>query len=224
MEIMLEKLGGKEVWANARSVYTVERVRHYKYGDGIVETVWRDLEKPAASFKLMHPKLDLVYAWNKEFGWVSRDGAVRDLSRDEIQQKIVHWSRDIYTLFHQLAKGERELTIKTMKPNGFRVLDEKKKKIGEFRLTPNGELYQWQRFGSKESVTYIYGPHKSFGAVNFPDWSTTTDGHWASYALQIQPSPKSFESQVSMEKPQPDCDEQAWKGGAVNYDCHEKKH
>lgn len=221
---MLEKLGGRKVWANTKSLYTVERVRHYKYGDGIVETVWRDLEKPGASIKLMHPDLNLVYAWNSQQGWVSRDGVLRDLSEDEIHQKEVHWQRDLYTLFHQLALGERKFTVKLLKPDGFRIFDEEKKKISEIRLTRSGELYQWQRFGSQKSETYIYGPLKSFGIVNFPDWSTTTDGHWRSYIVQVQPSFKSFDSHVPMEKPESDCSDLAWQGGAVNTNCHENKH
>ena len=224
MERMLEKLGGRKIWANTLSLLTVERVRHYKYGDGIIETVWRDLDQPGASIKLMHPDLNLVYAWNSTRGWVSRDGVLRDLSKDEIHQKEVHWQRDLYTLFHQLALGDRKLTLKVLKPNGFRILDEDKKKIGDFRLTSSGELYQWQRFGSQKSETYVYGPLKSFGLLNFPDWSTTTDGHWRSYIVQVQPSFKSFSTHVSLEKPESDCSESDWHGGAVNTNCKENKH
>lgn len=224
MERMLEKLGGREVWANTLSLLTVERVRHYKYGDGIIETVWRDLDQPGASIKLMHPDLNLVYAWDSTQGWVSRNGVLRDLSKDEIHQKEVHWQRDLYTLFHQLALGDRKLTLKVLKPNGFKILDEDKKKIGEFRLTRSGELYQWQRFGSQKSETYIYGPFKSFGVLNFPDWSTTTDGHWRSYIVQVQPSFKPFGIHVSMEKPESDCSKSDWHGGAVNTNCKGNKH
>ncbi|MFT7687458.1 MAG: hypothetical protein ACI9FB_002813 [Candidatus Azotimanducaceae bacterium] len=223
MALMFQKLGGREVWANAKSIYTVERVRHYKYGDGIIETVWRDLENPGASIKLMHPNLNLIYAWNSKFGWVSRKGSLRDLSDDEISQKEIHWHRDLYTLLHQLALGERKLSLKALKPYGFKVLDEDKKKIGEFRLTPGGELSQWQRFGGQESVTYIYGPYKSFGLVNFPDWSTTSDGHWGSYIVQLQPNNLPFEANVSLEKPLSDCTESDWQGGAVNSKCIPKK-
>jgi len=223
MELMFQKLGGRQIWANAKSIYTVERVRHYKYGDGIIETVWRDLENPGASIKLMHPKLNLVYAWNRTSGWVSREGKLRDLGEDEIDQKEAHWHRDLYTLFHQLALGERELSLKVLKPYGFKVLDEDRKKIGEFRLTPQGELSQWQRFGGQESVIYIYGPYKSFGLVNFPDWSTTSDGHWGSYIVQLQPNDLPFKVNVSLEKPILDCADSDWQGGAVNTHCVSKK-
>ncbi|MFT5208606.1 MAG: hypothetical protein ACI9CE_000320 [Flavobacterium sp.] len=223
METMFQKLGGREVWAKAKSIYTVDRVRHYKYGDGIIETVWRDLEKPGASIKLMHPKLNLVYAWDSDSGWVSREGSLRDLSDDEIDQKESQWHRDLYTLFHQLALGERKLSLKVLKPNGFKVLDENRRKIGEFALTPEGELYQWQRFGGEVSITYIYGPYKSFGMINFPDWSTTTDGHWGSYIVQIQLNELPFAANASLEKPELDCAVSDWQGGAVNTQCAAKK-
>ena len=84
MHRMLEGLGGKEIWANARSLYTMERARHPSYGDGIVATFWRDLEQPGERVELKHSKLKVSYAWNESGGWISRDGKVREFIEVEV--------------------------------------------------------------------------------------------------------------------------------------------
>ena len=219
---MLDSLGGREVWASAQSLYTMERARHPAYGDGIVATFWRDLEQPGEHARLAHEKLDVHYAWNGDGGWISHDGDVRDFNRDEMKERIYYWHREIYTLYHQLAKGERKLTVRDTEPDGFIVLDEKGEKIGEFRLTADGDVYFWKQVGGDSPVAYVYGPHKDFGSVSFPDWGTATDGGWGFYYVQVRPSRKPFNTHVDMKKPAT-----SWSGGAIpsyregDSGCHE---
>jgi len=61
---MLSRLGGRKVWQSVRSLYTMEKARHPKYGDGIIASHWRDLEEPAEKGELKHANLSTKYAWN----------------------------------------------------------------------------------------------------------------------------------------------------------------
>lgn len=210
VELMFETMGGREVWANARSLYTMERARHPAYGDGIIASFWRDLEKPGEYARLSHKNLDVSYAWNEREGWISRNGELRDFNDDEMKERRYYWGREIYTLYRQLAKGERKLTVRSVEPNGFYVLDETGDKVGEFRLTPRGDLYFWQQLGGDNPVAYVYGPHKDFGEISFPDWGTATDGGWGFYYVQVKPSPKPFHAHVDLTKP-----DTTWSGGAL---------
>lgn len=212
VDAMLERLGGKALWASTRSLYTMERARHPGYGDGIVATFWRDLESPAERAEIKHARLDIQYAWNEKGGWVLRDGEVRDYDAGEIDARVDNWAREIYTLYHQLATGDRALTVKSLEPNGFRVLDENLEKIGDFRLTAEGALYYWQQYG-EDPVAYIYGPNKAFGEVRFPDWGTAVDGSWGFYYVQVFPSSKPFGVNASVRKPKTE-----WLGGALHPD------
>lgn len=119
---MLDNLGGRETWASARSLYTMEKARSSSHGDGIIATFWRDLEHPAEKVELKHPDLDVVYAWDESGGWISRNGDYREFVDDEIGEKVFLWHREIHTLYHQLATGEIPLTLKTLNPDGFRGL------------------------------------------------------------------------------------------------------
>jgi hypothetical protein len=217
VERMLDGIGGRDVWANARSLYTMERARHPAYGDGIVATFWRDLESPGEYARLSHDKIDVKYAWNEDGGWIRRNEELRDFDDNELKERLYYWPREIYTLYHQLAKGERSLTVKDIEHNGFIVLDEEGEQIGEFRLTPSGDLYYWAQAGGDDPVAYVYGPHKDFGNVDFPDWGTSTDGGWGFYYLQVQPSPKPFRAHVDLTKP-----ELQWSGGALRKDSCEE--
>ena len=212
---MLESLGGREAWANAKSLYTMERARHPAYGDGIVTTFWRDLENPGEHARISHEKLDVHYAWSEKGGWISNDGEVRDFNRKEMKERLYYWHREIYTLYHQLTKGERNLTVRDAKPDGFYVLDEKNEKIGEFRVTADGDLYFWKQMGGDNPVAYVYGPHKDFGAVSFPDWGTASDGGWGFYYVQVRPSRKPFSAHVELKKPAT-----SWTGGALHKDTN----
>ncbi|MBT4160894.1 MAG: hypothetical protein HOC70_17075 [Gammaproteobacteria bacterium] len=210
VEAMLVTIGGREVWAKARSLYTVERARHPAYGDGIEASFWRNLEEPGEYAHLIHTELDVNYGWNTEGGWISRNGELRDFTKDEMTERRFYWDREVYTLYHQLAKGERKLTVRSVEPNGFYVLDDKGEKIGIFRLTADGDLYLWEQIGGDDPVAYVYGPHKDFGRVSFPDWGTATDGGWGFYYIQVRPSPKHFSANVDIAKPVKE-----WSGGAI---------
>ena len=150
-------------------------------------------------------------AWDKDGGWILRDREVRDFEEQELAERLFYWSREIYTLYHQLALGERSLTVKVAAHNGFLVLDERGEKISEFRLTPEGDPYYWAQQGGSQPVTYVYGPHKDFGKVSFPDWGTSTDGDWGFYFVQVRPSAKPFKAHVDLTKP-----DLEWSGGAIH--------
>ena len=213
VEQMLESIGGREAWANAKSLYTMERAWHPTYGDGIVASYWHDLEKPGEFTRLSVVDREIVYGWNEQGGWISRDGELRDYKSDELAERRFYWHREIYTLYHQLAEAKRDLTVKSTERNGFVVIDEADEIIGEFRLTPEGSLYFWGQTCVKDPVAYVYGPHKNFGAITFPGWGTSTDGKWGFYYVQVKPSNKPFDAHVDMTRP-----EKAWSGGAIKKD------
>lgn len=214
---MFAALGGRDLWAEARSLHTIERSRHPSYGDGIETAMWHDLEQPGEYAHMIHPEVEIKRGWNEDSGWTQRDGELRDYSDKELEKRKFDWYSDVYTLYHQLAKSERSLTVRTAAPDGFDVLDEKAKKIATFRLSPEGQVYYWEQVGGEKPIAYIYGPHRDFGEVSFPDWGTTKDGGWSFYYLQVRPSKKSFAANVNLVKP-----DLGWSGGSLHKEkCRE---
>ncbi|MCB1693282.1 MAG: hypothetical protein KDI19_10985 [Pseudomonadales bacterium] len=214
---MYARLGGKALWAGARSLHTIERARDPKYGDGIVATYWRNLEAPGERVEYRSADLNLVYAWDEEGGWMMRDGKVTDFTGDEIRERAASWRGDLYTLFHQLAAGTRNLEVRSLAPDGFDVLDEAGSKMAEYHLTRDGDLYRWRQFQGDTPTSWVYGPHRNFGDVSFPDWGTSSDGDWGFYYLAVEPSDKPFSRNASTHKPKTE-----WLGGALHPDNCDK--
>lgn len=213
VDLMLEKMGGRALWAKANSLYTMERARHPRYGDGIVASYWRDFEAPGEHGELHQEGVDIEYAWTTEDGWIERNGEIREYSKEELRSLHDKWHQEIYTLYHELALGERELTVRNLDDDGFRVIDESKRKIADFRLTPDGHLYYWTQYEGKDARSWVYGPYRQFGNISFPDWGTSADGKWSFYYLQVLPSEKPFSENTSTKRPR------AWEGGALHPQC-----
>ena len=217
VEQMLAALGGRSLWAEARSLHTIERARHPDYGDGIEANMWHNLEAPGEYAHLIHSQVEIKRGWDEDGGWVKKDDDLRDYSEEEVQKRIFYWHRDMYTLYHQLAKGERKLTVRALEPDGILVLDENGEDVAKFKLSPDGQVYYWELLGGKGERVFIYGPHRNFGEVRFPDWGTSTDGSWSSYYLQVRPSRRSFAANVNLAKP----DERFSGGALVKEKCRE---
>lgn len=214
LNLLFETMGGRESWAQARSLYIIQRTRSPRVGDGVLTMSWHDLEAPGEWADLQHSKFKARLAWSEQGGWFRKDGDYRDYIDDEIKEKQFYWHRDLYTLYHRLAKDEMAYRIKAIQPYGFVVLSPELEELGEFHLTRDGELYKWRMLGAKKDHTILFGAYRSFGETRFPDWMANAQGDWSAYQIQVMPSPLPFREQVSLKKPV-----REWQGGAVQSNC-----
>ncbi len=210
LHLLLEQIGGRKLWPEAKSLHVIQRSRSPRVGDGILTMTWHNLEAPAEWTDVQHAKFRARFAWSEQGGWLRKDGVYRDYIGDEIKEKVFYWERSLYTLYHRLAKDELSYSVEAIKPFGLLVRDPDFEKIGELHLTADGELYQWRLLGAKKDYGNLFGPYKSFGQARFPDWITSSDGKWGAYQIHVMPSPIPFSEQVSIRKPV-----REWQGGAV---------
>lgn len=211
---LLKQLGGRSLWANAKSLQVIQRTRSPRIGDGILTMTWHNLEAPGEWGDIQHAKFTARYAWSEDGGWLRKDGEYRDYIGDEVAEKVFYWRRNLYTLYHRLAKDELEYSVESIKPYGLLVRDPDFEKVAELHLTADGEIYRWRLLGAKKEHGSVFGPYKSFGQARFPDWVTSADGQWGAYQIHVMPSPIPFEEQVSLRKPV-----REWQGGAVQNNC-----
>ena len=79
----------------------------------------------------------------------------------------------------------------------FTAFDEKSsRRLGTFWVNGDGELYRWRH---DDGTEYVYGPHRKFGDINFPDWGTQVDGSWSFYYVTVHWSTEA--PSVSFEPP-----------------------
>ena len=195
---MLESIGGKALWAKIRTLYVIEKSRSEK-GDGIIGEFWRDLQYPRESYTLNNRRDVIIRTWwNKQGFWQTLNGQVNHRLNPKLHQDALdYWHGEIYVMYHRLARGDDNLTLTQVDKRSFSVFDEiLKRQLGTFWVNDDGELFRWRH---EDGTEYIYGPHRSFGDISFPDWGTNVDGTWSFYYTEVRWSPD--EPPVSFEAP-----------------------
>jgi len=195
---MIETIGGKSLWSKIRSLHVIEKSRSLR-GDGIIGEFWRDLQVPRESYTLKNKKgLHVKFWWDESGVWQILNGKQNnDLPKPLHQEVINYWQGEIYVMYHRLAKEDDSIRLQKNKDNSFTAFDEKlDRRLGRFWINGDGQLYRWRH---DDGTEYIYGPHKSFGDISFPDWGTQVDGSWSFYYSQVEWS--TSEPAISFERP-----------------------
>jgi hypothetical protein len=181
---MIESIGGKELWSQIRSLHVIEQSRSLR-GDGIVGEFWRDLQQPRERYSLTRKNgLEVEFWWDERGVWQFIDGEPnRNLPEGLHAEVLNYWPGEIYVMYHRLAKADADLRLVKEDDRSFAAHDEKlDRRLGTFWINDDGELYRWRH---DDGTEYIYGPHKKFGDISFPDWGTQVDGSWSFYYVAV---------------------------------------
>ena len=195
---MIDSIGGKKLWAKIRTLYVVEKSRSLK-GDGIISEFWRDLQRPREWYTLNNRHNMVVRTWWDENGiYQTLNGKKNHKLPADLHKEVqAYWQGEIYVMYHRFARGDESLQLKMNEDDSFRVFDQGlNRHLGTFWVNNDGQLYRWRHADGTE---YIYGPHRSFGEISFPDWGTQVDGSWSFYYTEVRWSEE--EAPVSYEAP-----------------------
>lgn len=155
-------------------------------GDGIIGTFWRDLQQPRDSYTLTNREgLDNRFWWDERGVWQTRKGEVnRDLPASLHEEVKAYWQGEIYVMYHRLAKEDPALRLVKNEDYSFTAFDTViDRRLGTFWVNGDGEQYRWRH---DDGTEYVYGPHKQFGAISFPDWGSQVDGSWSFYYVEVR--------------------------------------
>ena len=195
---LVESIGGKELWSQIRSLHVFEKSRSPR-GDGIVGEFWRDLQVPRERYTLTNRDgLKIEFWWDERGVWQILNGEQNeDLPANLHAEVTAYWQGEIYVMFHRLAKEDSALRLDKNDDNSFTAFDEKlDRRLGTFWVNEDGDLYRWRH---DDGTEYIYGPHRQFGEISFPDWGSQVDGSWSFYYIEVRWSTE--EPQVSYDAP-----------------------
>lgn len=199
-EQMIESIGGAGLWANIRTLYVVEKSRNPN-GDGVIGTFWRDLETSRERYTLDSRTGNVIAFWWDERGvYQTVNGRPNTANLPENIHQLVldYWPGEIYVMYHRLAKGDPGLRLELSGERDFTAYDaETGDRLGRFWINAEGDMYRWRHGSEEEPVEYIYGPHKEFGEISFPEWGTQVDGSWMFEYVEVRwsagPPPVSFD-------------------------------
>ncbi len=195
---LVTSIGGKELWSRIHSLHVIEQSRSIR-GDGIIGEFWRDLRTPRERYTLKNRQgLEVEFWWNERGVWQFINGEPNEnLPGDLHAEVMAYWDGEIYVMYHRLAKGDSALRLIKNDDNSFTVFDEVvDRRLGRFWVNDDGECYRWRH---DDGTEYVYGPHRKFGEISFPDWGTQVDGSWSFYYVEVRWS--TDEPQVSFDPP-----------------------
>ena len=195
---LVESIGGRALWSKIRSLHVFEQSRSPR-GDGIVGEFWRDLQVPRERYTLTNRDgLKIEFWWDDRGVWQLLNGEQNnDLPADLHAEVTAYWQGEIYVMYHRLAKEDPALRLDKNDDNSFTVFDEKlDRRLGTFWVNGDGDLYRWRH---DDGTEYIYGPHRQFGEISFPDWGSQVDGSWSFYYVEVRWSTE--EPKISYDPP-----------------------
>jgi hypothetical protein len=177
---LLESLGGRKVWADARTLYVKERAYPPNVAGPVSAEFWRDLHVPAYRSVVIGPGFRRETHWSEAGGWRIRDGVRTEMTPAELATEVADWRTEPYVLYHQIAVRDPRLRLAL---NGERRLDvfdasSSGALIGWFVTDSAGALLKWGNYYEGAVSEHVYGPLQAFGAFRMPRWGAATDGSW----------------------------------------------
>ena len=189
IEAMLERLGGRDAWVRMRTLHLKYHVWRTDPDEKLVERAWRDLKEPNQRIELDSPSAPVTWAFTAGYGWVMRDGAVKDISSAGHASAVEFWPFDFYTMIRRFADADPALVLRFEAPRRIRVESGSGADLGWWEVDSTGALLKWGSVSDGETLEYVYGPLRAFGEINFPAWGAAVDGSWRFEYADVSVSP-----------------------------------
>ena len=175
---MIDRLGGKDIWTGARTLY----VEYYGWrtapNEPVVERAWRDLQEPFQHVVFEGRSFETKFSMTPKASWLTRISGQQRFTSEEHAVNLEFWNYDFYTIIRNLAAGDERITLKMSADGRVLIVGPDGADWGWFQIDGTGQPIRWGAPDGDGSLEYIYGPVKSFGNVNFPAWGTARDGFW----------------------------------------------
>lgn len=196
---VVDRVGGRDVWANARSLYAKLKGYPSDSPSGGIEEVWTDFDRPDVHFTFRTSNRKTTRVTRADSGWTLRDDEFSELTRERARQFAEFWARSEYVLYHRMAKGDP--TLRVVKASGDRLefFDaESGEGIGWFQLNSENEVVKWRApFAEDVVIEYVFGPFIDFGDIRMPKWGAQTNGNFRfenlDFKISQDPPPVSFD-------------------------------
>jgi hypothetical protein len=196
---MIQQMGGSRLWAEAMTLRIVEEVHHPNERLPYRSESWRSLNEPSIWGRSQSAEVDHTFARTHEQGWNLGEGRLTKLSEMDVRQWVGRWPRNIYVMFHRLAREDPRLWLVKEQERRFAVLDEGTgDKLCAFEVTVGGAILRWSTAFGTGAEEWIYGPLTDFGPIRMPAWGVRLQDTYRFYyrevALSKTAPPVSFEA------------------------------
>lgn len=176
---LLGALGGREVWAAARTVKVELRGVYARQNEPWMEMFWLDLEAPNGRFELKAEDVDRIIAWTSEGGWELADGKLETMPADRHTTEMQYWRCQPFVRLHRLAKRGADTRVAVGDDGRLEVFETRRGELlARFALTRKAEPTKWSaKLGDRE-IDHVLGPLEALANARFPRWGSSLDGLW----------------------------------------------
>ena len=195
---MMDQMGERSSWVNATSMHVLEESHPPDALGPLRSESWRMLREPSLWWLTEGPEGRRSFAYTRTQGWRLRDGRLTTVSDFDLRQWRGRWARNIYVMYHRLAREDPQLWLHKERDRRFLVLDaDTGDRLGSFEVAAGGEIVRWASAYGASAEEWLYGPLAAFGDIRMPAWGARVhDGYrffYRSVALSPQAPPVSFE-------------------------------
>jgi hypothetical protein len=171
--VMIGRMGDPALWASASTLHVIEEVHRPDVRTPYRSETWRSLVEPRIWYRGRPGGTERTFARTPDGGWDLRGGVLRRSSNLELRRWLGYWPRNVYVMYHRLAREDSTLWLVKTSERRFAVLDAgSDEKLCEFEVTAAGELLRWSASFGLETEEWIYGPLVDFGPIRMPAWGT----------------------------------------------------
>ena len=177
-EKMIDRLGGGDVWASARTLRLVYHGWQSASGQPVIETAIRDLAEPYQLITYEGRRTHTTFSMTPAASWLKQLKGERRFTEEEHALNIAFFDYDFYTIIRSLARGDERLALSDLGDRKIGIRGPDDADWGWFEIDATGQPVRWGANYGDEKLEYIYGPVKSFGNIEFPAWGAASDGSW----------------------------------------------
>jgi hypothetical protein len=177
-EAMVEKMGGKAIWAQLKSVHFVHEWFPWRRVDSYIENEILDLTGPRSWVEMRSEIYHRIRAYSPEGKyWSIENGRFAFAGEDALANALERAPYSIYRIARAVAIGDPSYEIR------FGVGDIPQTRRLEF-YGPDGVLHGWIILNARKEplvwattqYRYTFGPMKRFGNLRVPNWSVYDNG------------------------------------------------
>jgi hypothetical protein len=196
-EEMIERIGGKELWSQLRSLSLKQRFYVIEWRNSIIHQEWIDFETPRLWVSMKNEQLNHLRVYDASGGWWLREGEFSRFSEEHLAMERGFWKRDMFRCFHLIASEDPGIELRMNGDDRLEVYESSGDPLCWFRLSPSSEPVLWGAAVEDYEIEFIFGPMKQFGNIRVPSWGGDTDGSWRFNMLEargsVDPPPVSYD-------------------------------
>jgi hypothetical protein len=174
-DLLIERLGGHKIWAEAKHLYTKEKISRININGEFTGEFWRSYTKPAYIEKLKGSTIDFEELRNVDSGWSINKGVITKMEAEDLFEEWKGSQQEPYRIYHRIARKDSNLVIKLVGESRLDFYERNGRKLCWILIDKSNAPVSWGNIYRSRLNQHNYGPLKQFGNIYMPTWGVSID-------------------------------------------------